>query len=168
MSVTDDAYDPTPVRIGRGGTVVWSNGTSSAHEVVDATGLELFALSVDPSDFASASFVAAGRYRYESAIDPAMSGIVSVPVKGTLLDGSPTRITVRWASTQAPEGYAYDAQVKRPGGVWTLWRDDATRVSASFEADAGDGTYRFRARMVRLADAARSRWSVADAVVVGP
>lgn len=168
MSVTDDAYDPTPVRIGRGDTVVWSNGTSSTHEVVDATGLELFALTVDPSDFATTSFVAAGRYRYGSAIDPAMSGIVSVPVKGTLLDGSPTRIRVRWAAAQAPEGYAYDVQVKRPGGVWKLWKDDVTRVSASFKAVAGDGTYRFRARMVRLADAAHSRWSVADAVVVSP
>jgi hypothetical protein len=55
-----------------------------------------------------------------------------------------------------------------PGGVWKLSKDDVTRVSASFKAGAGDGAHRFRARMVRLSDAARSRWSVADVIVVGP
>jgi hypothetical protein len=85
---------------------VWDKGSASTHAVIDATGLELFALSLDQNGFDTHTFVAAGRYRYETGADPTMAGVVSVPVKGTLLDGSPTRIRVRWASTQASAGYA--------------------------------------------------------------
>lgn len=162
------SFDPESVRIRRGGTVVWGNVGASAQEVIDGTGLALFDLALAPSDFGAHTFIAAGRYRFESAADPAMAGAVSVPLTATPTKGSRrTTFEVTWASNNAPTGYAYDIQIRRPGARWRVWKDDVTRAAAAFKADAGTGTYRFRARMVRLVDGSHARWSANDAIRVG-
>lgn len=167
VAVSDTGFDPIPVRIRRGGTVVWENSGPSAHEVVDETGLELFSLPMPAPGFGSHAFIAAGRYRYVCATHPTLSGSVSVPITSARIKGSPVKIDVTWASEAAPDGFAYDVQVRRPDGRWRLWKDDVSRASAVYLADAGDGTYRFRARFVRTSDAAQARWSIADAIRVG-
>jgi hypothetical protein len=65
---------------------------------------------------------------------------------------------VRWASSPAAAGFAYDVQIRRPGGSWSSYRDDGTTGSATFVPNKR-GTYRFRAAMVSTATTARSAWS---------
>jgi hypothetical protein len=166
VTVSDTGFDPVPVRVRRGGTVVWENAGPSAHEVVDETGLGLFSLPMSASGFGAYTFVGAGRYPYACASLPALTGSVSVPITATRVKGS-SAIDVTWASEVAPEGFAYDVQVRRPGGRWRLWKDDVSRAAATYRPEAGDGTYRFRARLVRSSDGVHARWSIADAIRVG-
>jgi len=56
-------------------------------------------------------------------------------------------------------------QIRRPGANWRSWKAHVTRAAASFRADSGRGTYRFRARLVKLAGG-HAGWSPADAVRV--
>lgn len=146
---------------------MWENAGPSAHEVVDETGLGLYSVPMPASGFGSHTFIAAGRYRYACATHPALSGSVSVPITATRVKGSTAKIDVTWASEAAPEGFAYDVQVRRPDGRWRLWKDDVSRISATYLAEFGDGTYRFRARLVRSSDAVHARWSIADTIRVG-
>jgi len=168
VTVTASSFDPGSVRVRRGGTVVWTNADLSAHELIDTTGLDLFDLPVDPGAFVAHSFVAAGRYRYACALHPTVTGVVTVPITASPAKGSKrTTFEVTWGSRTAPTGYAFDVQIRRPGGRWRLWKDEVTRAAAPFLADAGVGTYRFRARMIHVVDAAHAGWSTTDSIRVG-
>ena len=168
VSITDGGFDAGRVAIKRGGAVVWDNLGTVPHGAVDTSPMALW----DTGSFAVSgsgwkTFIAAGVYRYADPADATHVGAVVVPPTASPSTGKrTTSFTVTWASKQALAGFAYDVQIRRPGAAWRSWKARVTRASASFGADAGRGTYRFRARLVKLAGG-HAGWSPADAVRVG-
>ena len=163
MSITDTGFDRSRVTVGRGGTVVWDNLGTIPRGAVDASAMAWWNtgfLAVSTSGWKT--FVVAGVYRYDDAADAShrhRGAAVPHPAR----DG-PT-FTVSWASA-APAGFAYDVQIRRPGAPWRSWKTHVTRAASSFRPGNGRGTYRFRARLVKLAGG-HAGWSPADAVRVG-
>jgi hypothetical protein len=147
--------------------VVWTNVGTASHTASDPTGMGLFDTGALPVGWSGwTTFVAAGRYPV--AVDGITRGKVAVPVGTSRVNGgTKTEFTITWASAVAPGGYAYDVQLRRPGGSWKTWRDGISWRSAVFRPDAGAGTYRFRARLVLLADGSHPAWSAARAIHVG-
>lgn len=168
VSITDAGFDASRVTIKRGGTVVWENLGTVARGAAGTSPMSLWdtgLLALSGSGWKT--FVGAGVYRYADPADASHTGAVVVPVTASPSKGTRRMVfTVTWASRQAPTGSAYDVQIRRPGKPWRSWRAAVTRPSTSFRADAGRGTYRFRARLVKLVGG-HAGWSPADAVRVG-
>ena len=147
---------------------MWDNLGSIPRGAVDTTTMSLWDtgfLGVSSSGWTS--FVGAGIYRYADPADPGHVGAVVVPVSVSPGKGTrATTFTVTWASSTAPAGFAYDVSIRRPGGHWRSWKTHVTRADATFRADAGRGTYRFRARLVRLSGG-HAGWSPARPARVG-
>jgi plastocyanin len=169
VAVTDFRFTPANVALPRGGTIVFDHMSTTHHSATDATGMLLYdSGSVnDTSPPTSYTFEAAGVYPFICTPHPFMGGRVSVPMRVAPATGSLHKArTVTWATGPAPDGFVYDVQIRRPGSGWTSWRSAAVEPSASFLADAGTGTYRFRARLHDPGVAA-SRWSQPAAIEVG-
>jgi hypothetical protein len=166
IAIGDGGAAPADVKVLRGGTVVWDNGGPSGHAVADGTSMTLFDHgTIGDGWWGSHDYVAAGVYRW--TLDGEVAGSVTVPLTASPARGrASTKFTVTWASEKAPDGFAYDAQIRRPGRGWRIWKDDVTRPSWSFGPDAGKGGYQFRARLVKLADDTHAAWSPADRIAV--
>jgi len=168
VSITDAGFDAGRVTIRRGGTVVWDNLGTVPRGATDASAMSLWNTGLLPvSSSGWRTFVAAGVYRYADPADATHAGAVVVPVAASPAKGTrATTFTVTWAAKRAPAGFGYDVQIRRPGSAWRSWKPLSTRAGAPFRADTGRGTYRFRARLVKLAGG-HAGWSPADAVRVG-
>ena len=168
VSITDVGFDGSRVKIKRGGTVVWDNVGTIPRGAAGASPMSLWDTGLlATSGSGWKTFVGAGVYRYSDPADTTHTGAVVVPITASPATGTRSvAFTVTWASRQAPTGTAYDVQIRRPGKPWRSWKAAVTRPSASFRADSGRGTYRFRARLVKLAGG-RSGWSPAGTVRVG-
>ncbi|HEY7476891.1 MAG TPA: hypothetical protein VIB62_01515 [Actinomycetota bacterium] len=163
-----DLFDPSLVRLARGGTVTFDFDGPSSHTATDGSGMDLYDSGVVPGGGPSFSyvFVAAGSYPVLCTLHPEMSANVFVPVGVWPPRGSPKdRFRVRWAAAVATPGSVYDVQSRRPDGAWRWWLRAVTSKTAIFRPDAGDGTYRFRARM-REPGAGTSGWSPTDTIRV--
>jgi hypothetical protein len=112
------------------------------------------------------TLTAAGTYRYADPADANHTAAAVVPA-----DASPhrghrhTSFTVTWASGYASAGFGYDVQIHRPGGRWRSWKHEVTRPNAGFRPNAGRGTYRFRARLVKVG-VDHTGWSPASSITV--
>ncbi len=96
-----------------------------------------------------------------------MGGRVRVPMHVSPARGGVHRMfTATWASQTAPDGFVYDVQIRRPGKVWKGWSSGTAERKRAFVPPSGEGTYRFRARMRRLAGG-RSMWSEPSTIRVG-
>lgn len=76
-----------------------------------------------------------------------MFGYVGVAPDASPSSGTTgTTFHVSWATPQdAPAGYAWDVQLKRPNSaVFVDWLHGQTALGADFTPDAGPGTYSFR------------------------
>ena len=169
VAVTDYRFTPANVELPRGGTIVFDHLGPSHHSATDATGMLLYdSGNVGPSSPpTSYTFQAAGVYPFICTPHPFMGGRVSVPVRAAPAAGPLARarvITV--AAEPAPDGFVYDVQIRRPGSGWTPWLRAVVEPTAPFFADAGPGTYRFRARL-RESGLATSRWSEPASVRAG-
>jgi hypothetical protein len=117
----------------------------------------------------SFSFVGAGTYNYRCTLHPTVhSGNVKVPLLISPATGTrTTSFTVTWASAVAPTGYVYHIQVKRPGTTtFVNWKNNQTVRSGTFVADAGPGTYTFRARLRKPSVAKASAYSAVKSISV--
>lgn len=66
-----------------------------------------------------------------------------------------------------PGGWVVDVQVAIPGvAEFGLWQQAVTTTSASYSPKAGNGVYRFRARLRHATDPGASDWSPVAAVNV--
>jgi hypothetical protein len=167
--VTDDLFTPSTVDTPRGGTLVFDHFGPSHHSATDATGMLLYDSGVvdETSPPTWFTFDAAGVYPFTCVLHPSMGGRARVPVRAAPATGPAGKIrTLTWAGGYAPAGFVYDVQVRRPGEGWTSWKKAASAPSASFLADAGKGTYRFRARF-RETGVAASGWSQPASIRVG-
>ncbi|MEP6759615.1 MAG: hypothetical protein ABJB55_10505 [Actinomycetota bacterium] len=168
VSITDGGFDGSRVSIKRGGTVVWDSIGTMPRGAADVSPMSLWDTGLLPvASSGWKTFVAASVYRYDDPADAGHSGAIVVPLTASPGTGrGSTTFTVTWASKQAPTGFGYDVQIRRPGKAWRSWKALVTRAAASFRADSGRGTYRFRARLVKLAGG-HAGWSPADAVRIG-
>ncbi|HLW18245.1 MAG TPA: hypothetical protein VKV69_12900 [Actinomycetota bacterium] len=76
-----------------------------------------------------------------------MYGLVGVAPIVTPTSGSAsTRFHLTWANvTDAPPGYVWDVQVRRPGSATFVdWKRSLKEFGADFVPDAGSGVYSFR------------------------
>jgi hypothetical protein len=165
----DDYFSPSTVTVDRGGSVVWDFTGTTHHSATDGTGLGLY----DSGSVAAGApsiwhtFQSAGTYPFICILHPTMVGRVHVPVgvapaKGDLR----RRFTVTWAAAAPTAGDVYDVQIRRPSGRWKAWRVGIAGLSHSFVADAGAGSYRFRARMRDPATDFAAAWSLAAEIRV--
>jgi dipeptidyl aminopeptidase/acylaminoacyl peptidase len=168
VTSSDAGFSPKAVSIAQGDTVGWAFAGPGTHSVQDASGMTLFGSAAkQPGGSYVFSFVGAGTYAYKDGSNGALKGQVRVPVVVTPSSGSAaTSFLVRWTSGPPPAGFAFDVQIKRLAAAWTAWRTATTSVSGTFVADAGPGTYRFRARIRNLANGRASGFSPAIVVKV--
>jgi plastocyanin len=151
IAAVDFAFVPSVKSVAHGGEVAWDWCTTTGHNVVDGTPMGLFdsgsgVLGDPPFAF---TFVAAGRYPFVCTFHLGMDGRVNVMMDVQPNEGSPTTVyAITWASTSAPDGYAYDVRIRRPGSDrWRSWKRAVSRPGHAFHPDAGPGPYRFRSRL---------------------
>ncbi|MGH2636387.1 MAG: cupredoxin domain-containing protein, partial [Actinomycetota bacterium] len=165
----DDLFLPSIASIPRGGTVVWSFADAErSHTVTDSSGMGLFDSGIVAPGGPSMSyrFTAAGTYPYTCTLHALeMNGRVQVPISATPATGLPGRaFRVRWATSPAADGFAYEVQIKRRKGPWSPWASNVSAPKAEFVPRAV-GTFEFRARLVALS-AGHSQWSEPDSIRV--
>jgi uncharacterized repeat protein (TIGR01451 family) len=167
VAVSDSGFSPSSPVVKQGITVQWNFFGPSSNAVSDATGMGLFSSGTQaPVSYFRSTYVAAGRYAVVDALGHASTvkvPLIVAPTSGTVS----TPFTVTWSSTTAPSGFVFDVQIRRPGtSTWANWRTAQTVGSAVFSPDAGAGTYRFRARMRRVAGGSAA-YSAAKSITVG-
>jgi plastocyanin len=164
VEARENYFLPSSVTVRRGGTVVWDWTGNATHNAVDDTGMQLFDSGLTPPGGPSYSFTfeAAGSYHYVCSLHQGMAGRVEVPIKATAAKDS---LTVVWSAGGLPDGFVFDVQVRRAGHGWRSWLRGSTELRDTYVA--GDGSYRFRARLRLAATGASSDWSEADRVILG-
>ena len=169
VRVLDSGFVSGTASGAQGGAVAWNvdSGDASAHSVADGSGMGLFDSGLrPPGDSYTFAFDWAGTYPVRDAATGSTMN-VQVPALAEPPSGNPsTEFTVTWASGAAPPGYVFDVQIERPGSThYVVWKSNQTDTSATFVADAGTGTYRFRSRL-KLTTGPKSGWSPAAAITV--
>ncbi len=169
VSVQDYSFSPKSPLAPRGGTVRWNFDGPSDHTASDNSGMGLFDSGpTGPGGDFRFTFVGAGKYTYGCTIHPLMTASIRVPIEASPPTGSTsTTFDITWASQEAPLGYLYDVQIRRPGsGAWGRWMSGQTIAASSFAPDAGPGLYGFRARLRSETNGAFSRYSPAAVISV--
>jgi streptogramin lyase len=165
----DGGFAPSSRQVKRGFASQWTFLGPRPHSVTDLSGMGLFDSGVKPIvSYFAVAFTAAGSYPYGDTLDPALTGTIEVPIRISPRSGdSKTNFTVIWASAPPPAGFGEDIQVKRPGSpAFVDWITGQTGRSAPFTADAGPGTYSFRARLHKSANDTHSGYSVSKSILV--
>jgi plastocyanin len=169
IDVKDFAFSPTSRSPAQDTGVLFRFLGPSQHTVTDTSGMGLFDSGPMPAGTTyTVPVLGAGQYRFACSIHPSMTGVLKVgmvvaPSSGT----ATTQFGVQWAVDQAPDGYAFDVQVKRPGTTaWKALATDTTAGQLSFTPDKGNGTYSFRARTQVTSGTAATQWSVAKSITV--
>jgi streptogramin lyase len=158
---------PSTSTVAFGSSLTWTQLAPAAQNIADATGMNLYTSATLGNDVGSTysyRFTAAGTYPYIAApvgVTTA-NGTVKVPIQVAPTQTNTNHpVTITWASTPAPFGYAYDVQVKEPGGSYKTWIAGTTTTSSAFSADSTPGYYVFRARLRNTSSGAQSGWSPA-------
>ncbi len=169
ISVQDNSFTPKSPIDSRGGAVRWTFNGPSEHTATDRSGMALFDSGpTGPGGSYTVAFVGAGKYLYGCTIHPEMAGSIRVPIDASPPTGSiSTSFFVTWAAEDAPAGFVYDVQIRRPGASrWAPWMNGVTMPGDSFVADAGTGSYGFRGRLRSATNGAFSRYSPAAFISV--
>jgi phospholipase C len=172
VEVTDDGLTPRTIAARRGATVTWVFPPSNAatHSVADATDLGLFNSGpMEPGTEFAFTFDSAGSF---PVIDETTSHSITVTVP---IGASPRRgglntgFAVKWSKREAPEGFAFDVQIKRPWqDDFEDWKAGTTKPKATFRPRNRGGKFAFRSRLVNTTTQSASDWSSVDKVLVVP
>jgi hypothetical protein len=169
INVSDGGFAPAASRGMVMGKPIFWNVSAGTHTVTDGSGLGLFdSGAIVAGGSFTTSFAAAGSY---SILDSATrrTGLVTVGLKATPTTAPVGTVSLTWASQEAAAGFVYDVQVLRPGSsAFADLAAGATAAGTSFSADAGAGTYSFRAHVRRLDGGAVSGWSPTKSVTLQP
>ena len=158
---------PATSTLAIGSSLTWTQLAPEAQAISDATGMNLYtsgSIGLGAGSVFSYRFNAAGTYPYvaQPTGTTTPNGTVKVPIQvAPTQTGTDDPVTVTWASTPAPYGYAYDVQVKVPGGSYKSWMKGTTAESSTFAADSTPGYFVFRARLSNTSSGAHSGWSPA-------
>jgi plastocyanin len=161
VAVSDFRFDPSISSISQGTGIEWSFEGPSNHTATDSSGMELFDSGPKgPGSSYTFTFNSAGIFRYKCTIHPTqMKGSVRVPVTVSPASGEVgTPFTITWSAENAPAGYKFDVQIKRPGDPWTNWLFGQTARSTTFVPDEV-GSYSFKARTRKTANGKASVFS---------
>src|SRR5262249_26591894 len=158
-------FSPQKATTSQGQTVGWSLLGNGSHQLVDASGMDLFdsGVRVSGSSF-QFTLNSAGNYPVSDSVTGASSTIaipVQVPAKGKVN----TPFTVTWSAAPPVNGFVFDSQIQIPGGTFQDWMIGQTASSASY-TPATAGNYLFKARLRQVANGASSNWSPAATVNV--
>jgi plastocyanin len=169
VRVTASGFDPDRSVLDVGSNVSWSipETETGSHTIADATGMDLFSSGPKGPGFSfSYPFRAAGAYQVTDQTT-SRSSTVAIRMDVQPKVGTVTTIfKVRWASSNAPRGFVYDVQIKRPGSSgFQDWKTGQAASSATFTPDTGTGLYQFRSRLRRTSQGA-SGWSPAASITV--
>jgi plastocyanin len=169
VRVADLRFVPRMASAPQGGVVEWTFVGPSDHTVTDASGMMLYNSGVGvPGTTFDVQFIGAGIYAYACSLHPVMEGTAAVPVVvSPQAGGIDTEFTVTWAAADAPSGFAFDVQLKRPASTrWEPWMTGQTVPSGTFVPDMGAGVYSFRSRFRDTATGATSGYSPSISVMV--
>jgi plastocyanin len=178
VSIVSFAFNPASVKIRLGDTVNWTNdaphtshtSTSDGTDSCCPNGPALWASGTLASGASFPfTFAVAGKYPYHCTIHPFMTGTVLVGMKASPSSGHlNTVFTITWAAGSIPTGFNADIQIQRPGGAFVNWRTNqtGTAIKGTFQADAGVGTYKFRARLQKTSTGGASAFSAPKSITV--
>ncbi len=166
LTLTDGGFSSATLSAAQGTTVQWNLFGPSSNDVSDDTGMGLFSSGPQtPVSFFGFKYIAAGQYAVMDGLGHSQTVKVALnasPTSGT----TSTAFTITWSSANAPAGFAFDIQIRRPAGAWVDWMTGQTGKSALFTPDAGVGTYQFRGRMRNTGSSAASAYSAAKKITV--
>jgi plastocyanin len=171
VSMTNFIFTPKTASLVIGGTVHWTNDTTSPHTSTGDTPLSLWDSGSIPGagtfDFV---FTAGGQYKYHCTFHQTlgMTGTVSVKIKASPPSGpAGTKFKVTVATINAPAGFVYDIQRKDPAGGFMNWMLNVTAKTVQWDSTGfAPGTYSFRSRLHNTSNGATSSYSAAKAVMV--
>jgi plastocyanin len=158
IGMVDNAYDNPNVVATLGDNVRWANNGAHTHSTTGNSPLHLWSIDVSPSQNRTRTFRQAGTYPFHCRFHSSMVGSVKVPMQTS--DPTPAVnqvITLTVATVSAPAAYTYLIQRKAPGGTFQAWKTITTRTTHFKTGTAG--TWRFRARLKRISNGAKSGWS---------
>ena len=167
-------FDPTPISVGLGDTVLWKNTTDFTNHTATQNAGFFNTGTVGGGGSASKAFKFGGTFRYHcifhGTATSGMRGNIKVLIQwlneGPQHPGDVQR--VRIASEKAPDPLALDVQMRMTGDdTWTPFKQKIKNAVVNFTpTDAG--TYEFRSRLHRLSNNKVSGWSPATTVVIDP
>jgi plastocyanin len=165
VSLSDAGFKPLKVSTAQGGTVEWDVSGTTAHHIVDASGMGLFdSGAIQPGSSFSFQFAAAG-----AKTQTVFVALKANPKTGTVA----TTFTVTAATVDATPPYVYDVQIAFCPATCTPtfadWRSGAAHkllFKSSDPAWQGAGTYYFRGRLDNTGAGKQSGWSKQKLITV--
>lgn len=166
--ITDIAsgFQPRQATVRVGMAVGWQNDDDVAHTTTGQGPVTPWARTLQPGKGWERRFHQVGGFPYICTLHTSMKGAVRVPI---LMPSSVLvneMIQLRVASSDAPTGFEYQIQRRRPGGTWTMWRQTTGKTTTWTPGIGALGEWRFRARTKRLSNGAVSGWSPARHLTV--
>jgi len=159
IQVADTGFIPSNASGNQGDTIGWSITGSGAHQLVDASGMQLFdSGSREGGASFQFTFNAAASY---SIVDLATnaSSVVTVPVKLPATATTGTPFTVTWSAATPSQGFVFDVQIRTPSdAVFHNWQVGQINVAATY-VPSSPGSYAFRARLRNSTNGAFAKWS---------
>jgi dipeptidyl aminopeptidase/acylaminoacyl peptidase len=168
VTASDTGFAGETSLVRQGTPVRWSFQGTEEHTATETT-LGLFDSGPrSAGESFTYTFASAGSYRYRCTLHTGHNANLAVPVVVIpQTGGSGTSLQVTWSAAPPPEDWAFDVIVKPPGSSkFVAWRTDETATQAMFEADAGAGTYEFRARLRPVGATAKSGYSPVTAITI--
>jgi plastocyanin len=170
VKIEDFFFTPSKLAVAEGTAVTWhyDNSGTTHHTSTQDGPLALWNTGFLFAGQTSAPVVlkAAGTYPYHCAVHASMVGIIRVPIRVSPITGTTsTTFTIRLA-TAKQTGIAYDIQKRKGAGAWKAWKTGVTALLVRFTHPAGGGTWRFRSRVHRISNGARSGWSPARKITI--
>jgi plastocyanin len=157
IAVVDNSFSPAAKSVGQGTSVTWSFQGTRSHTATSNQGF--FDTGTHSSGTVSKTFSSAGRFPYHCIFHESlgMKGSIVVPLKAKGSAGSGW--TLRWSTSAAPAGRAFDVQYRRQGTTtWHNLRTNTTAATALYNP-AQAGTYELRARTTNTSANKESGWS---------
>jgi plastocyanin len=157
ISVVDNSFSPATKSVSQGTSVTWSFQGTRSHTAT--SNQQFFDTGTHSSGNVSKTMASAGRFPYHCIFHESlgMKGTIVVPLKADGTAGSGW--TLRWSTSTAPAGRAFDVQYRRQGtSTWRSFRTNATTATGLFNP-AQNGTYDLRARTSNTSANKESGWS---------
>lgn len=149
-----NTFTPANTKVSQGTTVTWSfQGTHTT-----TSNQSFWNSGQRSSGTYSEGMPSAGRFPYHCTIHAGMNGSIVVPLRVT--GGSAgSGWTLRWSTSSAPNGRAFDVQFRREGTTtWRLFKTNTTSATGLFNPSRS-GTYQLRARTSNTNAGKESGWS---------
>jgi|GEM_PF-3523303 len=148
-----NSYSPAQTKVAQGTTVTWS--FAGTHTTTSNQGF--WNSRTQSSGSYPKTLPSAGRFPYHCTIHAGMNGSVVVPLKAAGSAGSGW--TLRWSTSSAGSGRAFDVQTRRQGTTsWRAFKTNTTSATGFFNPSRA-GTYQLRARTSNTNAGKESGWS---------